>query len=176
MKPLLFLITLISFWSHSIGQNWTKIPGTKIEVANMIKPDHSNWNLINFEYFRKGRKVIGVGRGMSEQFYEMFLDTPMAFDSLFNNARYKTTKNVDTILQRFDSSILKLDFDEAVIFESLREVYGHKETIWELKNYTWSFPHPQPCFTNAIFHYRKNSRKQFYELRFIAAHYMACEI
>jgi hypothetical protein len=81
------------------------------------------------------------------------------------------------LLQRFDSSILKVKFKQAVIIEDREETYGYKEVIWRLKIYTWSYPKPQPCFVNVAFAKRKKAPKTGYlDYLFLTAFDMGCEI
>ncbi|TMI62595.1 MAG: hypothetical protein E6H07_14370 [Bacteroidetes bacterium] len=175
MKTLLQIIILFSCLTAT-AQHWTKIPGTDIEFSNFTNPNHDNWFSVHFEYFRKDQNVIGVTRGLTEQFYVMLQEAPIAFDSIFNNLKLKTTKSLDTILNRFDSSILKIDFKEAAIIESWDVTIGYNEIIWRLKNYTWSSFNRRPCFTNIVFTRKEKPNHKFYNLIFLAAIQMGCEI
>jgi hypothetical protein len=175
MKTLSSIMAIL-FAICSYGQNWTAIPGTKIQFSNFTKPDNSNWFSVHFEYFRKDQNVIGVPRGLTEEFYVMLQETPIAFDSIFNNLQLKTTKSLDTLVERFDSSILKIDYKEAAIIESRDEIVGYNEIIWRLKNYTWSGFNLQPCFTHIVFTRKKKPNHKFYNLVFLTAIQMGCEI
>ena len=72
-------------------------------------------------------------RGLTEQFYVMMQETPVAFDRIFNNLRLRTAKSLDTVISRFDSSILKIDYKEAAIIEDWEVTIGYNEIIWRLK-------------------------------------------
>lgn len=175
MKILLQTIILFSFLRTS-AQHWTKIPQTDIEFSNFTNPNHDNWFSVHFEYFRKDQKVIGVPRGLTEQFYVMLHETPIAFDSIFNNLHLKTTKLLDTLINRFDSSILKIDYKEAAIIENWNVTVGYNEIIWRLKNYTWSGRQYEPCYTHIVFTRKKTANHKFYNLVFLTAIQMGCEI
>jgi hypothetical protein len=172
----LFSVLLVVIAYSSFCQNWSKLPRSNIEFSNFTHTNHDNWLLIYHEYFRKGDKIICVSRGLTEDFYAMFTETPLAFDNIFNNCHLITTPDLDTLLPRFDSSILKVKYKQAAIVESREVTYGYKEVIWVLKNYTWSYPHPQPCFVNVAFTRKKNPQPRQYDLIFLAAFYMGCEI
>ena len=113
---------------------------------------------------------------MTEHFYDMMQETPIAFDSIFNNLRLKTTKSLDTLINRFDSSILKIDYKEAAIIENWEETIGYNEIIWRLKNHTWSGRHYEPCYTHIVFTRKKIPNHKFYNLVFLTAIQMGCEI
>ncbi len=175
MKTLLQIV-LLFFCLKATAQHWTKIQGTDIEFSNFTHPNHDNWFSVHFEYFRKNQNVIGVPQGLTEDFYAMLQKTPIAFDSIFDNLRLKTTKSLDTVLNRLDSSILKIDYKEAAIIENWEVITGYNEIIWRLKNYTWSHFNQQPCFTHIVFTRKKKSDHKFYNLIFLAAMQMGCEI
>lgn len=175
MRSLIQIVFL--FLSLEVtAQRWTKIPGTEIEFSNFTNANHDNWFTVHFEYFRKDQNVIGVTRGLTEQFYVMLQETPIAFDSIFNNLWHKTTNELDTILNRFDSSILKIDYKEAAIIENWDVIVGYNEIIWRLKNYTWSHFNQQPCFTHIVFTRKKKPNHKFYHLIFLTAFQMGCQI
>ena len=169
-------IVLFLFCLETSAQHWTKIPRTDIEFSNFTNPNHDNWFSVHFEYFRKNQKVIGVTRGLTEEFYVMLQEAPFAFDSIFNNLSLKTMKSLDTILHRFDSSILKIEYKEAAIIESWEVIIGYNEIIWQLKNYSWSYFRAQPCFTHIVFTGKKKPNHEFYNLIFLAAMQMGCEL
>jgi hypothetical protein len=176
MRVVLSLL-FISLFINVSAQRWAKIPGTDIEYSHFTNPNNDNWFSVHMEYFRKGENVIGVSRGLTEEFYEMFQETPIAFDKIFNNLFLKTTKSLDTTLtNRFDSSILKIDFKEAAIIESRDIIDGYNEVIWRLKNYTWSYINFQPCFTHIVFTRKKKPNHKFYNLIFLTAMQMGCEL
>ena len=175
MKSLFSVLILLSGY-NSLCQNWSKLSGSNIEFSNFTHTNRDNWFLIHYEYFRKGDKIVGVSRGLTEDFYAMFTETPLAFDSIFNNCHLITTPELDTMLSRFDSSILKIKYKQAAIIESREVTYGYKEVIWVLKNYTWSYPHFQPCFVNVAFTRKTNPQPRQFDLIFLAAFYMGCEI
>jgi len=174
---ILLQIVFLFFCLETTAQRWAKIPGTDIEFSNFTNPNRDNWFSVHFEYFRKNDNVIGVPRGLTEEFYVMLQETPIAFDSIFNNLQFKTTKLLDPLINpRFDSSILKIDYKEAAIIENWDVIIGYNEIIWQLKNYTWSSRHFAPCFTNIVFTRKKKADHKFYTLIFFAAMQMGCEI
>ena len=175
MKTLLQIIFLL-FCLEINAQRWASIPNTDIEFSNFTNPNHDNWFSVHFEYFRKNQNVIGVPRGLTEQFYIMMQETPVAFDSIFNNLRLRTAKSLDTVISRFDSSILKIDYKEAAIIEDWEVTIGYNEIIWRLKNHTWSGRHYEPCYTHIVFTRKKIHNHEFYNLVFLTAIQMGCEI
>lgn len=174
MRTLLSIFFLLILNDLS-GQRWTKISGGEIEFSHFTNSNRENWFSVDFEYFKKGKKLIGVPRGLTEEFFAMVQETPIAFDSIYNNSRQKTTKTLSP-WRHYDSSLLKLDYTEAVIFEGWTVVKGHNEIIWILQNYSWSGQQIAPCYTHVVFTHKKKSDHKFYNLIFLSAFFEGCEI
>lgn len=133
-----------------MGQDWKTISNTKIKFSNFIHPNQDNWTHFSFEYFKKGDRIIGVGKNLAQQFYDLFSDSPFAFDDIFEVARFKT-ELPNRYAPYFDTTILKIPYQTAIIISDLEEIEGHNETTWVLTNITWSGSGINPCFFNISF-------------------------
>ena len=131
------------------GQNWVLIPKTKIKFSHLIDKDQTNWNSYSYEYFQKGDTVIAVVKYLANDFYDLFSETPKAFNDIYNAAFNKTTTLYKNSLD-FDSTITKLNFKTAVIIGGRNIINGHNEIVWRLTELTWSFFNG-PCFIHIVF-------------------------
>ena len=170
MKLLLLKIFLLCN-SISFAQNWVKIPGTRIMFSNLIHANQDNWYDYYFEYFKKGDSIIVIGKSLAKDFYDVFKNSPNAFESIIGNC-VLTNSKIEKDLLDSDSTILKIPFKIAVILTTRQLVIGYNEVIWIMKNVSLERPSSNPCFLNIIFQ-KKSASKPF---RFLSTINQYCEI
>ena len=184
MKQLLLLFFLLSS-EVSKSQQWVEIPGTKIFFSNFIHVNMYNWQLYDYEYFKKGEQLLMVDKNvaLSNQYnffnglYSVLEQAPQAFDSIFKNApiviKPTSAPHYDYALE-LDSNLKSIPFSSLVAIDEREEVVGHKEIIWVLTNSTIGYGEG-PCYISLAFHKRKYREGKF-NLKFLSARRGNCTI
>ena len=175
MRSLLFISGLL-FFSTISAQHWATIPGTNIEFSNYGGANQNDRLSSRYEYFRKNRLLIGVIKNLSAEFYTMLREAPDAFESIFLHTRLITTKELDNRSRRYDSSILTISYDSAVIFDYRDIIKNGNKVTWRLTNYSWSYFNFNACHTEICFRYKKRPNKRRNSLIFLLVNPWDCDL
>jgi hypothetical protein len=162
------MIMLVFCQAYIFGQNWVSIPKTKIKFSHLIDDDQKNWYVYSYEYFQKGDTLIAVRKDLAKDFYDLFSETPKAFNDIYNSAFNKTTTLYEHSLD-FDSTIKRISFKTGVIIGGREIIYGHNEIIWRLNELSWSYFN-DPCYIHIVFSKivpKTKKTKQNYLLTFL---------
>ena len=176
MRAILFALILYTFSSiNCFSQNWDRIENTDIQFSNLIEEDSSNWQNVNWEYFKKGENLIIVEKNIASYFIKLFNEGSYVFDNVFNETSYVIKGNSidrDEIIMA-EKSLNNVHFEKAVIFTGVQVVQGVKECIWVLTNILMTSANP--CYLNLVFN-NLDSKDGEKKLEFIAAKSSYCEL
>lgn len=169
MKPSFLILALLIFVS-SFSQDWKKIPKSSILFSELIKKDKSNWYEYTFEFFKRGDRLLMAQKNLADDLYQLFLNDPFVFDSLYNQAQIKSVQFLDELKNTHE--ILKNEtINSVVVLSSLKIIIGDQELIWSVMN-TRYYIADNPCFINIIFKRDRAKGKN----KFLSLHAEYCEI